>query len=153
MSPDSALGALAQRVARVEQRVDDLMERVVEKFAGVAEDIRIFGPLVREHDEMRAELRFVRESVTTLLAEQRVLKEALQQEKAERLTGQAERKAELEEAVAERRTELERLEVERNKQHAEMRAKILQATLALVGVFMTSLGGIVVAYVAQRGGK
>lgn len=152
MTPDSALGALAQRVARVEQRVDDLMERIVERFAGVAEDIRIFAPMVREHDEMRAEMRFVRESVTSLLAQQKLLETRIQEERQLRIEGQRERKEELEAAIAERTAEMARLEADRVKQHKEMRTRVLVATLALLGVFATSLGGIIVAYIAQRGG-
>lgn len=149
------MGALAQRLARVEQRVDDLMERIVEKFAGVAEDIRIFAPMVREHDEMRAEMRFVRESVTQLLTAQGALERRFEEEKQERIKGQAERKAELEEAILarnaemakleeDRKKELVRIEEDREKQNRELRNRLLVATLALMGVFMTAAGGVAV---------
>jgi phage shock protein A len=64
--------------------VDDLMERIVEKFAGVAEDVRVFAPMVREHDEMRAEMRFVRESVTAILTRQAALEKRMEEEREER---------------------------------------------------------------------
>lgn len=132
--------------------MDDLMERIVERFAGVAEDVRIFAPMVREHDEMRAEMRFVRESVTSILTEQRELKEKLATERQERIAGQAERKAELEEAVAERKADQDRMEADRKKSDREMRTRILVATLALCGVLLSSVTGVIIAYLAQTGG-
>lgn len=138
MTPDSALGGLAQRLARLEQRVDDLMERIVERFAAVAEDVRIFAPMVREHDEMRAEMRFVRESVTSILEQQRRLEERLREERQQRIDGQAERKKELEAAIA-----------DRDKQHAELRAGNRKAVLAFMGVFITALAGVIIQLISQ----
>jgi Asp-tRNA(Asn)/Glu-tRNA(Gln) amidotransferase B subunit len=138
VTPDSALGGLAQRLARLEQRVDDLMERIVERFAGVAEDVRIFAPMVREHDEMRAEMRFVRESVTSILEQQRRLEERIREERQQRIDGQQERKKELEVAIA-----------ERDKQHAELRAGNRKAVLAFMGVFITALAGVIIQLISQ----
>lgn len=118
------------------------MERWIERFATLSEDIRVFAPMVREHDEMRAEMRFVRESMTAILVAQAALDKRLQDEQAERVKGQAERKAELEAAVAERET-----------QHKDLRLKYVQVMVGLVGIFMTSLGGIVVAYLAWKAGS
>jgi DNA repair exonuclease SbcCD ATPase subunit len=66
--PDSALGQLAQRVARIEQRVDDLASRAIERFGELSEtvkaarleateDYKMFGPMLEERAEMRAEIR------------------------------------------------------------------------------------------------
>lgn len=159
MSPDSALGALAQRLARIEQRVDDLMERIVEKFAVVAEDIRIFGPLVREHDEMRAEMRFVRESVVGILARQTALEKRMDDEREERIKGQAERKNELEAAREERNLEIARIEADRRKQADEFRARAdaqraesRKLFYGVVGIFITAAFGLVAQLLGSGGG-
>jgi chromosome segregation ATPase len=77
MSPDSALGQLAQRVARLEQRVDDLAQRAVERLADLAEAVRsaradarqdyeAFGPMLVEHAEIRGDVRHLGEVVSRL---------------------------------------------------------------------------------------
>jgi chromosome segregation ATPase len=161
--PDSPLGALQERVARLEQRADDLMQRVLERFGDFAEDIRVFAPLVREHDEMRAEMRFVRESVTTLLAHLGALEKRIEQEREDRIKGQAERKAELEEATAARSAEIAKMERDREareeaqkaeveRQRRDFRVKYIQIMAGIVSIFLTSLGGVAIAYISQRGG-
>jgi chromosome segregation ATPase len=139
--------------------VDDLMERIVEKFAGVAEDVRVFAPMVREHDEMRAEMRFVRESVTTLLASHAALEKRIEQEREERRAGQAERKQEMEDAIAARDLEMRKLEERerereerRQQQHQDLRKFYIQLMAGLATIFLTSLGGVVVAWITSRGG-
>jgi hypothetical protein len=150
MSPDSALGAIAQRVARLEQRVEDLMERVIERFAGVADDVRVFAPLIREHDEMRAEMRFVRESVTQLLASQGALEKRFEEERAERIKGQEKRRVEIEAAREERNLEIARLEAAARKQNEEMqihadkqRLESRRLLFGLVGIFLSSAAVVI----------
>lgn len=40
----------------MEQRVDDLLRRVVDQFDGVATDFRAFGPMLQDHATFRADL-------------------------------------------------------------------------------------------------
>src|SRR4051812_37038785 len=77
MSPDSPLGRLAQRVSALEQRVEDLVARFNERLVDLAsevrnmrkdtaDDFRAFGPLVKEHHEIRADLRHLNDDVGRL---------------------------------------------------------------------------------------
>lgn len=59
MSPDSAetrIQRLEQKVARLEQRVEDLLERVAAQFRELDDDVRAFGPLVGEVNNLQHQL-------------------------------------------------------------------------------------------------
>lgn len=56
MSPDSALGQLAQRITRLEQRVEDTLERMAEKFGEINEAFRMFHPIPLEQAAIRANI-------------------------------------------------------------------------------------------------
>jgi hypothetical protein len=56
VSPDSALGQLAQRITRLEQRVEDTLERMAEKFGEINEAFRMFHPIPLEQAAIRANL-------------------------------------------------------------------------------------------------
>lgn len=140
MSPDSALGQLAQRVARVEQRVDDLMTRVVEKFAEVSEDFRVFGPMLQDHNTFRADLihavqdfQRARDELKDEIHELRV---GLDREKIARREGQEERRQELVDAIEDRRRET-----------AQTRTMMKVAAIGLIGTFVTSGGVVLVAII------
>lgn len=128
MSPDSALGQLAQRVSRVEQRVEDLMTRVVERFT---EAERSRGDLRSEIRELRDELR---RAVKELRGELVSLDQRLDSESEERRKGQQERKNELADAIADRRRE-----------SGQTRTMMKVAAIGLIGTFITSGGAVLVA--------
>jgi chromosome segregation ATPase len=153
VSPDSALGQIGQRLAKLEQRVDDLAARAVERIGDLAQEVRRaraestkdyerFGPMLVDHSDMRADMRHLTADVAKIATALDTLEDRFDQERVERIEGQRARKEEFDAAVA-----------EREMQHRDLRVKYMQMMVGIGGIFLTSLGGIVVAYLAQRGGK
>jgi chromosome segregation ATPase len=79
LSPDSALGQLAQRLARLEQQVEDLTSRAIDRFGELAEAVKavrqesaenykVFGPMLEERASARAEMRHLEAEVGKLEA-------------------------------------------------------------------------------------
>lgn len=150
---DDRLRVVEIELARVGQRVDDH-----EGDFGT-----LVGPLVKEVHEIRWDQGKMRESVDAAHGAIRALSERLDREREERIRGQAERKAELEEATAARNAEMARMEkerrqrdeehaVDRERQRRDFRVKYIQIMAGIGGIFLTSLGGVAVAYISQRGG-
>src|SRR3954447_4505009 len=106
------------------------MTRVVERFAEIAEDFKIFGPMLQDQAAARAEQRHLAADVEKVVHGLEQLERRLEGGKRERIAGQQARKEEWEAAIIERKAEMERDKMERDKQHREMRTKVVQATLA-----------------------
>jgi DNA repair exonuclease SbcCD ATPase subunit len=152
VTPDSALGSLAQRLARLEQRVDDLMNRVVEKFSEVSEDFRVFGPMLQDHAMFRANMDHLSQDFRELRA---TLTEAIAEFRngMDELEVRLEREARERQQVREAREERERLEerkaaAEREERRSTARrdrwARWLGATALVftaIGTLYTLLGG------------
>lgn len=139
--------AMAERLRQVELTLAGIAQRVADH----ENDYRVFAPLVTEHalqrqslEKLAADLKGAHDAIRDLDA--RVAREV-----RERIEGQRERKEELEAAISERNAEMARIELEREKQHKALRAKLIQATIALVGVFITSGGAVLAALLAQGG--
>lgn len=159
MTPDSALGALQERVAKLEQRTDDLASRAIEKFTEVADDFKVFGPMLQDQAAMRADFRHITETVDRVAGSQEKLEQRIEEERRERIAGQQARKEELEAAIAERNLEMRMMEDrekeredKRQQQHRDVRKFYLQLMAGIASIFLTSLGGVVVAWVSSRGG-
>ena len=58
-SLEARIGRLEQSVAKLEQRVDDLLDRLAGQFKDLDDDVRAFAPIVREVDSVKAELRYI----------------------------------------------------------------------------------------------
>lgn len=149
--PTSPLGALQERVARMEQRVDDLLRRVVDQFDGVATDFRAFGPMLQDHATFRADLghlleNYRRDSTTfqedlrEIRRELVELEHKLDQEAIARVKGQEERKQELQHAID-----------ERLKDTRQTRMMLRVAAIGLLGTFLTSAGGVLAAVLTGSG--
>lgn len=152
MTPDSALGSLAQRLARLEQRVDDLMNRVVEKFSEVAEDFRVFGPMLQDHAMFRANMDHLSQDFRELRA---TLSEAISEFRngMDELEVRLEREAKDRQKVREAREERERTEREQAAKDGAEQARAARRdrwarwlgagalTFTAVGTLYTMLGG------------
>lgn len=129
-SLEVSLAGIAQRVADHEQ------------------DFHRFGPLVTE----QALLRQTAERINTDLHEAhtqiRAIADELEKETQARITAEATRKEELELALKARDKEMAIAEAARNTQHRELQNRIRVATLALIGVFITSGMSVLAAIVA-----
>ena len=55
-SPETRIGRLEQKVAKLEQRVEDLLVSIKAQFDGLDEDIRQFAPMVKEVNDLKHEL-------------------------------------------------------------------------------------------------
>jgi predicted RNase H-like nuclease (RuvC/YqgF family) len=128
--------------SRAVERIGDLAEAIREARAESTKDYESFGPMIRDHSDMRADMRHLTSDVAKIAAAVDHLEDRFEEEKRERLEGQRARKEEFDAAVA-----------EREMQHRDLRVKYMQMMVGIGGIFLTSLGGIVVAYLAQRGGK
>jgi predicted phage tail protein len=173
MSPDSPLGKVAQRVSALEQRVEDLVRGFTERLSDLAgevrsmrkdtaEDIRAFGPLVQEHHEIKAEMRFVHESMDALLAAHAALDKRMDDEREQRIAGQEDRRRELREAheaamaaaEAVKREAAEALRdaiTEREKQTRELKNRVTLGVLVLFGGFLTSGATLLAAILGGTG--
>lgn len=138
---------LAERLRQAELKLAGIAQRVDDH----ENDYRVFAPLVTEQALQRQFLEKVAGDVKGAHDAIRDLGVKLEHESHERITGQQARKAELEAAIEERNKEMAHIELEREKQHRELRVKLLQATLALIGVFLTSGGAVLVAILSQGG--
>jgi chromosome segregation ATPase len=107
----------------------ELYARMDERFAGLATDVH------EAHEGVRA----INERIVTLSDH---FDERLDTEREERRKGQDERKVELEDAVA-----------DREKQFKALRLEYTKLMVGIGSIFLTSLGGVIVAWLAQRGGK
>lgn len=134
-------GVHADRFREAELTIAGLVQRVNDH----ENDYRVFAPMVTEQALMRKSLEDMGKSLDGAHDAIRKLDERLDTESRERREGQQKRKEELEGAIAERTKEMTRMELERDKQHKEMRAKLIQATIALVGVFLTSGAAVLAA--------
>lgn len=167
MSPDSALGQLAQRIARVEQRVDDLAERALERVAEISESLkgarsetnenfRVFGPIIQDHAALRRDIEHLSDAFLEVKASLRQLRtdlEALEDslERAER------ERQQIREAREERERELERVRVkERDERLAtEKRDKWARRiqTVAVALTFISTSVAVLVFLVGQQRGR
>ena len=55
-SPETRIARLEQKVAKLEQRVEDLLVSISTQFKALDEDVRAFGPMVREVDGLKNQL-------------------------------------------------------------------------------------------------
>lgn len=55
-SPETRISRLEQKVAKLEQRVEDLLVSIRDQFAGLDGDIRRFGPMVEEVNDLKHQL-------------------------------------------------------------------------------------------------
>lgn len=153
VAPDSALGSLAQRLARLEQRVDDLMNRVVEKFSEVAEDFRVFGPMLQDHamfranmDHLSQDFRELRTTLSEAITEFRSgldeLETRLEREARERQKVREDREARerLEEKKAAAERAERRMTARRDRWARWLGAAALVATA--IGMAIQVLGGV-----------
>jgi DNA repair exonuclease SbcCD ATPase subunit len=160
MSPDSPLGQLAQRVARIEQRMEDVIARFTERVGDMAgeirrlhedadRDIRAFAPAVQDIDRHGVRIEYVIEQVNSLHRGLESLDKRMDLEREQRILGQEERKRELREAQEAAQAEIERVQREaaaalrdaitdREKQTRELKNRITLALLTLAGLFVTS---------------
>jgi chromosome segregation ATPase len=170
VSPDSALSVLQERVARLEQRADDILERVLERFgtlqAAIKEgrsesqtDLAAFGPMLRDHSDMRADMRHMRDKVDNALAKIEALDKRLDEEREQRLSGQRERREELVIAREERDVEIARMKADAEKQYNELQARAAQQRLenrrlvfGLAGIFLTAAAGVAAQILGAGGG-
>ena len=170
MSPDSPLGILQERVAKLEQRADDLIGRVMERFGDLAGDIKegrievqkdfeVFGPMIRDHSDFRADMRHLTTKVEDALRKIEALDKRLDEEHDQRIAGQRERREELVIAREERDMELARMKADAEKQYAELQARAAQQRLenrrmvfGLLGIFLTSVAAVLAQILGAGGG-
>lgn len=55
-SPETRIARLERQVAKLEQRVEDLLIQIKDQFKGLDDDIRSFGPMVGEVNELKHQL-------------------------------------------------------------------------------------------------
>lgn len=137
---DERLRIVEIDLSRVKQRVDD----------HEADFVR-FAPMIVDVHELKWTLEKAQKDLGQAHEAIRELSERLDREHKERVEGQAERKRELEEAQAARDLELKKMEQVRVTQNREMRNRLLVATIALIGVFLTAAGGVLVQLVSGGG--
>lgn len=156
MSPDSPLGKLAQRVASLEQRMEDVIARFTERVAEMAaelrrlgdrhdSDIRSFAPLVEEHHELRADLRHIAEKVTDLRSDITAAITEFRRgldEIEERLMVEAKDRLQVREQREEREKERELLH---QKDVRAQRMMLRVAAVGLFGTFLTSTAAVLAA--------
>lgn len=149
--PDSLVGALQERVAKLEQRADDLASRAIERFGDLAlaisgartemaEDMKVFGPMLQDHAAMRADMRHLAEDVAKVVNGLETLEVRFDRERDERIKGQAERKQELDAAIEARNLEMNKLAAGNRR-----------AVIAFMGVFVTALAGVVIQLLNHGG--
>jgi chromosome segregation ATPase len=167
MSPESALGALAQRVAKVEQRVDDLATRALERVGEIAaslkdaraetnENFRVFGPVIQDHAALRRDIEHLTNALTDVkgsLRELRVDLEALE-DNLERAESERQK---IREAREEREREWDRVrKKEREERQATERrdkwARRIQ-TVAVALTFVSTSIAVAVFLVGQQRGR
>ena len=165
--PDSALGLLAQRVAKVEQRLDDLATRALERVSEVAESLkhardesnenfRQFGPVIHDQSAVRSDITHLMERFTEIRVEIRELRADL--ETLEDNLERAEReRAQIREAREEREKEWERVRAkEREDRLASERrdkwARRIQ-TVAVALTFVTTSIAVAVFILGQQRGR
>ena len=150
MSPDSPVGQLAQRIARVEQRVDDLAERALERVAEISESLkgaraesnenfRVFGPIIQDHAALRRDLEHLNEAFTEIKGTLRELRADLETlednlERAERERQQIREAREEREREWERERKREAEEREASERRDKWARRIQTAAVALTFV-------------------
>lgn len=134
------------------REIELTMAGVVQRVADHENDYRVFAPLVTEQALMRRALEELEKDLTGAHGAIREIASKLEREREERIAGQQQRKRELEEAVAARTAEIAKIEEHRELESQKNRTERLRITLALLAVFITSAGGVVVAIVTSKGG-
>lgn len=170
MSPDSPLGVLQERVARLEQRADDLLGRVLERFGDLTSDIKEaraesakdftrFGPMIQDHSDFRADMRHLNAKLDAAVAKIEALDKRLDDEHDQRISGQRERREELVIAREERDVEMAKMKAEGERQYNELQERARQQRLenrrlvfGLAGIFLTSAGAVVAQILGAGGG-
>jgi DNA repair exonuclease SbcCD ATPase subunit len=167
MSPDSALGQLAQRVARIEQRMEDVIARFTERVTDMAgeirrlhedadRDIRAFAPAVQDIDRHGVRIEYVIEQINSLDRGLDSLDKRMDLEREQRILDREERKRELREAQEAAQAAIEQVQreaaealrdaiTEREKQTRELKNRITLALLTLAGLFVTSGATLIAA--------
>lgn len=102
-------------------------------------DIRSFKNVPIELHEIRWSYGRMSERLDVACKDIAEIRLGLEREHNERIEGQAERKRELEEAISQRTDEMRKMEAASKTQARELRNRMLVATLAFLGVFLTSL--------------
>jgi DNA repair exonuclease SbcCD ATPase subunit len=103
--------------------------------------IRQLAPLVELYGRLDERFNILQRDVNGAHEAIRHFDQVLQEEREERRRGQQERKEELEAAIE-----------ERQQQHRDLRVRYAQMMVGIVSIFLTSLGGVVVAWITSRGG-
>jgi hypothetical protein len=147
VSPDSALGQLAQRITRLEQRVEDTLERMAEKFGEINEAFRMFHPIPLEQAAIRANIEHLsqdlRDSQKELASAVGEFRTGIQQ-LAERWDGEmaATQKAREEREERERRDAVERSITDRRDRWARL-GTICALTLTAVALVANVIEALV----------
>lgn len=171
MSPDSALGQLAQRIAKVEQRVDDLASRALERVTEIAdnlkhsreetnENFRQFRPMIQDHVAFRVDLKHLTDDTernfAKVMAEIRALEEQ-QGALEDRLDREERERIAIREAREEKEKERER---ERKRERAERAATEKRdkwarriQTVAVALTFVSTSIAVAVFLLGQQRGR
>ena len=166
MSPDSAIGQLAQRIAKVEQRVDDLATRALERVTEISdslkgaraetnENFRVFGPIIQDHAALRRDIEHLNEAFTDVKAALRELRHDLEtlEDNLERAERERQQIREAREA-RERELEIARKKEVEEREATERRdkwARRIQTVAVALTFVSTSIAVAVFIFGQQRG--
>ena len=125
-SPETRLGRLEQITAKLEQRMDDLLDRLAGQFKDLDDDVRAFAPIVREVDAVKAELRFIVNAQRELQSAVGDLRMRMEKESQERREGQEKRR----------------------KEGRTSRTLLIVAAIGLFGQFLLSLSAVIAVLVS-----
>jgi chromosome segregation ATPase len=78
-TPETRIGRLEQKVAKLEQRVEDLLVSIKSQFDGLDEDIRRFAPMVAEVNDLKHQLGLALTEARGARMELKELRESLEQ--------------------------------------------------------------------------
>src|SRR4051812_31876144 len=160
MSPDSALGQLAQRVARMEQRMEDVIVRFTERIGEMTgeirraredadRDVRTFAPAVQDIDRHGVRLEYLADQVGAIRSTLDGLDKRLDGEREQRILALEDGKRALHDvqeaahnaivAVQKEAAEALRASNEaQEKKNSEHRNRITLAMFTLAGLFVSS---------------
>lgn len=93
-SPESRISRLEQKVAKVEQRVEDLLASFQTQFKNLDEDIRRFGPMAGEINDLKHQLSLALAEARGARSELKDLRTSLEKRaEIQRIERKADRKA------------------------------------------------------------
>lgn len=92
-SPETRLLRLEQKVARLEQRVEDLLGQIASQFADLDRDIRAFGPLAKDVGDLQHQMQLALAEAKGARSELADLRKSLQDRaEAQRLERKSDRR-------------------------------------------------------------